>query len=115
MNNDMDYSCVIDGNRTDDTGRLRALLIDETEGSRSPSQVDPVAKVQELLDGGRTAQLLGLTPERIREMSPIERRLLLDFGVRRIEEFERKVGLLSRTMAVGEISVPDYLRQKAAV
>ncbi len=48
-----------------------------------------------------------------RELSPIERRLLLDFAVAQVHELEERIGFMSRNLAVGELEVPSLIQAEA--
>lgn len=115
MSDPMDFACTVDGQKVDDTNRLRVLRMDEIEGELSPPLPDEaISRLEQVRDEGLYAQLLRLTPDMWREMGPARRRLMLDFTVGRIQLFEEKAAFMSRNIVVGEIELPDYLRQQGA-
>jgi hypothetical protein len=106
---------------------LREHLAIETEGERTPAQmpgyVDPavtllqddaIRRFKEVRDDGLHAQSLRLTPAMLRHMSPLERKLLLDFIVQRIQLLEVKAALISRNLACGELEIPAIYREVGA-
>ena len=111
MNEHIEYACLIDGQRVDDTGRMRALVLEEAEGTRSPPS-DPIGRFEEVRDSGRFMQVKRLQAEQLKYMSAVEKRLLKDWIVAQTDEFDRKATLIERNMGA-DIPVPDYYLEKA--
>lgn len=65
MNEHIEYACLIDGVRADDTGRMRALIMEEVEGERSPP-LEPVMEEVEKL----TAADLVMKMRRVQMWAP---------------------------------------------
>ncbi len=110
---------ILDGKPISDAERMKLMADIEHE----PEPVDPalamlqddaIRRYEETRDHGRMAQLLRLTPAMWREMGPIDRKLLLDFAVDRIQILEVKVAFMSRNIVAGDFEVPDYLRSNGA-
>lgn len=55
------------------------------------------------------SQVMRLTPEQLKHKSAVEKRLALDWLVRRIEVYEEKARLISQHI-VAEVELPTYLR-----
>lgn len=110
MNDPMDFACTVDGQKVDDTNRLRVLRMDEIEGELSPPLPDEaISRFEEVRDNGRFMQVRGLTIEKLRHMSAVEKRLLHEWVTRICDELDEKAGLIQRHMGA-EPDVPDYLR-----
>jgi hypothetical protein len=110
---------ILDGKHISDAERMRLLADIEHE----PKPVDPalamlqeaaIKRFQEVRDDGLHAQSLRLTPAMLRHMSPLERKLLLDFIVQRIQLLEVKAALISRNLACGELEIPAIYREVGA-
>jgi hypothetical protein len=102
----------------------REMLEQECEGAISPAQEevaalnamseDAMSRYQEVLEHGLNAQAVRLTPHMLREMGPHQRRQMLDFLVRRVELFEEKIRMISRSIVIGELVIPDHISERVA-
>lgn len=101
--------------------RMRFAIDMERGNDRSPAQEEldvleemaadtGIRRVEQLLDGDMTRRVLTLTPEMWREMGPAERRVMLDWTVRRAKLFEQRSAFMSRNIVAGELVVPDALK-----
>lgn len=87
---------------------------EETEALERMVSDSAIARFEEVRDNGRMSQVLRLTPAMWRELGPAERRMLLDWTVQRAELLEAKIAFMSRNICVGELEIPDYLREQGA-
>lgn len=108
-----------------DAERIAFHLAVETEGERTPAQTaeaeevaalesmvadSGIRRVEQLLDGEMSRRVIALTPEMWREMGPAERRVMLDWTVRRAKLFEERSAFMSRNIVAGELDIPAPLR-----
>lgn len=84
------------------------------DGCRSPNIDDSgITRFESVRDGGRFLQVRSLTPEKLKHMSAVEKRLLHAWVVRITDEFDVKANLISENMG-SDVELPDYLREKGA-
>ncbi len=92
---------------------LRAHLEAETEGSRSPVIDEAIARYEEVWLKGRFAQLMALTPQKLKEMSQVERRNLYAAATNFIKRLETQKSLLERNTRLIDLELPDAWRKEA--
>lgn len=113
MSDNMDYSCVIDGVRTDDTGRMRALLMDEMEGSRSPSPDKLVEEVEKF-----TAADLVMKMRKVQEWAPSTSEITCSHYAKSFEALSLQFASASaflRRHREDKLFVPEFLRSNGAL
>lgn len=106
----MHYACVIDGQRVDDTSRLRALVLEETAGERSPPFIPVTEEVERLV-----AAELVMKMRRVKMLAPGWSEITRTNYARSFERLSLEAAAASawlrRVRAIDPDFVPEFLRE----
>ena len=84
-------------------------LLEETQGSLSPVQADPIATAEQTIDHHWWAKIMSMTALRFKELSAAERRLYAMRARQLAKVLGEKACMFTRNSGA-EVEVPAYLR-----